>query len=177
MLRTANRTAGQRAAATVVTSRSAALARPVISPTVAGRNGIGRLSRASNSPSASSSRRSRSMRASSSPIPTARISLSRNENVPRPVKKFGLPQTTTCTPSASLTGALSTRSRGAVTVSDMSAAGSRSTMNTVLMPGRMLIWVNWPSTQTVPNLSIQLAIRMATARTGNGFSAEFVAGP
>ncbi len=106
-------------------------------------------------------------------MPTARISLSRNVSVPRPVKKFGLPQTTTCTPSTSLTGALSTRLRGAVTVSDMSAAGSRSTMNTVLAPGRMLIWVSWPSTQTAPNLSIQLAIRMATARTGNGFSAEF----
>ena len=75
-------------------------------------------------------------------MPTARISLSRNENVPRPVKKFGFPQTTTCTPSTSLTGARSTKSRGAVTVSDMSAAGSRSTMNTVLAPGRMLIWVN-----------------------------------
>ena len=88
------------------------------------------------------------------------------------MKKFGLPQTTTCTPSASLTGALSTRSRGAVTVSDMSAAGSRSTMKTVLAPGRMLIWASWPSTQTVPSLSIQPAIRIATARTGYGFSAE-----
>ena len=58
------------------------------------------------------------------------------------MKKFGLPQTTTCTPSTSLTGALSTRVREAVTLSDMSAAGSRSTMNTVLAPGRMLIWVS-----------------------------------
>jgi len=46
-------------------------------------------------------------------------------------------------------------------------------MKTVLAPGRMLIWANWPSTHTVPSLSIQPAIRMATARTGKGFSAEF----
>ena len=50
-------------------------ARPVISPMVLGRNGMGRFSRGSNRPSASSSLRSRSMRASSSPTPTARISV------------------------------------------------------------------------------------------------------
>jgi hypothetical protein len=82
VLRTANRTAGHRLAATVITSRSAWLARPVIKPIVPGRNGTGRLSRGSNSPSASSRRRSRSMRASSSPMPTARISLIRRLNEP-----------------------------------------------------------------------------------------------
>ena len=46
-------------------------------------------------------------------------------------------------------------------------------MNTVLVFGRIVIWANCPSTQTVPSLSIQPATRMATARTGNGFSAEF----
>ena len=37
----------------------------------------------------------------------------------------------------------------------MSAAGSRSTMNAV-ESGAALIWVSWPSTHTVPSLSIQL---------------------
>ena len=83
-----------------------------------------------------------------------------------------MPHTTTWVPSVSLTGAASTRSRGQVTVSDMSAAGSRNTMNTVLESLRTLIWVSCPSTHTVPSLSIQPATRMATARTGNGFSAE-----
>ncbi|COV67295.1 Uncharacterised protein [Mycobacterium tuberculosis] len=55
----------------------------------------------------------------------------------------------------------------------MSAAGSRNTMNTVLASGRIVIWANCPSTQTAPSLSIQPATRIATARTGNGFSAEF----
>ena len=54
----------------------------------------------------------------------------------------------------------------------MSAAGSRSTMNTVLASGRTLSSVSWPSTHTVPSLSIHPATRMATARTGQGFSAE-----
>ena len=36
----------------------------------------------------------------------------------------------------------------------------------------MLSWVIWPSTQTVPSLSIHSATRMATARTGQGFSAD-----
>ena len=116
------------------------------------------------------------MRASSSPTPTARISLTRNENVPRPVKKVGLPQTITWVPSVSFTGALRTRSRGQVMVSDMSAAGSRSTMNTVLESGRILSSVSWPSTHTVPSLSIHPATRMATARTGQGFSAELGGG-
>ncbi|SKU11787.1 Uncharacterised protein [Mycobacteroides abscessus subsp. abscessus] len=55
MLRTANCTAGQRVVATEVTSCSAALARPVMSPMRAGRNGTGRFKRASKSPSAASS--------------------------------------------------------------------------------------------------------------------------
>ena len=45
----------------------------------------------------------------------------------------------------------------------MSAAGSRSTMNTVFEFGRRFSWVIWPSTQTMPSLSIQPATRMATA--------------
>ena len=80
---TTNRTAGQRRRAVTSTSRSAALSRPVISPTTAGANGSGRLRAASKSPSAASSRRIRSIRASSSPRPTARISVARSENEPR----------------------------------------------------------------------------------------------
>src|SRR4051812_8230749 len=55
----------------------------------------------------------------------------------------------------------------------MSAAGSRSTMNTVLESGRPFSSVNWPSTHTVPSLSIHLATLVATARTGHGFSGDW----
>ena len=92
------------------------------------------------------------------------------------MKKLGLPSTTTWVPSVNFTGALSTRSRGQLMDSDMSAAGSRNTMNTVDAPGRMFSWVIWPSTQTMPSLSIQPATRIATARTGNGFSADWPCG-
>ena len=81
--------------------------------------------------------------------------------------------TTTWVPSVSVTGALRTSSRGHVIDSDMSAAGSRNTMNTVLESCRALISVNWPSTQTVPSRSIHLATRVATARTGHGFSGDW----
>jgi hypothetical protein len=80
---TTNCTAGQRRRAVTRTSRSAALSRPVMTPTTAGAKGSGRLRATSNSPSAASSRRIRSIRASSSPSPTARISVARSENDPR----------------------------------------------------------------------------------------------
>ena len=95
VLRIAKRTPGQRAAATLVTSCSAAPARPVISPIILGRNGSGRLSRGSNRPSASSTFRNISIRASNSPSPTARIALSRSENAPRRGSNCGLAHTTT----------------------------------------------------------------------------------
>ena len=119
-----------------MTSRSAALARPVISPMVLGRNGIGRFSRGSNRPSASSSLRSRSMRASSSPTPTARISLTRNENVPRPMKKFGLPSMITWVPSESLHRGIQHQVTGAGHRQRHVGGGSRSMMNAVLVFGR-----------------------------------------
>jgi len=101
---------------------------PVTSPTSPGRNGSGRLSLGSKRPSASSNRRNRSIRASSSPSPTARISLIRNENDPRRGSNCGRAHTTTWTPSASGTGASRTSAPAQFTRSDMSAAGSRSTM-------------------------------------------------
>ena len=67
--RTSNRTTGHRRRAFSTTSRSAALARPQTRPTVRGRNGSGRLRSSANSPSAASSRRRCSSRASSSPTP------------------------------------------------------------------------------------------------------------
>ena len=78
-----NSTAGQRRRAFVSTSRSAADARPVISPIRPGRNGSRRLRARSNSPSAASSFFSFSSRASSSPSPTWRISSARRLSVPR----------------------------------------------------------------------------------------------
>lgn len=56
---------------------------------------------------------------------------------------------------------------------DVDAGEDQPPMNTVLASGRIVIWANCPSTQTAPSLSIQPATRIATARTGNGFSAEF----
>src|SRR5262249_33339655 len=67
---------------------------------VAGRKGSRRLRSAANRPSAASDRRSRSSRASSSPMPTARISIPVRENEPRAVLSSGLAQTTTRAPSA-----------------------------------------------------------------------------
>ena len=72
----------------------------------------------------------------------------------------------TWVPSVSLTGAFITRSRGHVTDSDMSAAGSRSMMNAVLDWVAAFSWAIWPSTQTVPSLSIHSLTSIATARTG-----------
>ncbi|SKY12613.1 Uncharacterised protein [Mycobacteroides abscessus subsp. abscessus] len=82
--RTAKRTCVHRACATDITSRCAALARPEISPTVRGRNGSDRLRRGSKSPSAARSCLRRSMRRSSWPTPMGRMSVTRNEIVPRP---------------------------------------------------------------------------------------------
>ena len=48
----------------------------------------------------------------------------------------------------------------------MSAAGSRNVMNAVLVLGRSESWATWPSTQTVPSLSIQSLTIIATLRTG-----------
>ena len=76
-LTTRNSTAGQRRRALSSTSRSAALARPVIRPIRPGRNGSRRLRAGSNRPSAASSFLSCSSRASSSPRPTWRISSAR----------------------------------------------------------------------------------------------------
>src|SRR6478609_4306279 len=76
----------------------------------------------------------------------------------------------TCVPSESGTGALVTRSRGQLTVSDISAAGSRSTIQAV--DWRTFSSVSWPSIHTVPSRSMYLATRVATARTGQGLSGD-----
>src|SRR6516165_276287 len=78
---------------------------------------------------------------------------------------------TTWVPSDNGTGASSTRARGQLTDSDMSAAGSRSTIQAV--DWRSFSSVSWPSIQMVPRRSMYLATRVDTARTGQGFSAEF----
>ena len=64
-------------------SLTGAEARPQMSPTPRGRNGIGFFRSAENSPSAANDDFSRSSRASSSPSPTCRISRAASENVPR----------------------------------------------------------------------------------------------
>ena len=66
-------------------------------------------------------------------------------------------------------------SGGQVTVNDMSAAGSRSVMNAVRVPGRRDSWVICPSTQTWPSRWIHSAILTLTVRTGHGSSAELAA--
>jgi hypothetical protein len=42
--------------------------------------------------------------------------------------------------------------------------------NTVLAPGRRLIWATWPSTHTQPSLAIQAPTFWLTTRTGHGSS-------
>ncbi len=65
---------------------------------------------------------------------------------------------------------------GAVSCSDTSAAGSRSTRNAVPVPGRAVTWASWPSTHTAPSRSTHSAILRATVRTGHGCSGESEAG-
>ena len=72
-----------RAVGLVTAQNSAAEFCAVTSPTLWGRNGSGRLSSSANRPSAASSCRLRSRRASSSPSPTSRISRTFSESVPR----------------------------------------------------------------------------------------------
>ena len=86
--------------------------------------------------------RRRSIRASSSPTPIARISVARNEMVPRPVKKESLPYSTTRAPSTTGTGEDWMSIGEHVTDSDMSAAGSRSVRNAVRVPCRTDTWVS-----------------------------------
>ena len=174
VLMTLNRTCGQRVWALTSTSRSAADARPVISPTPVGRNGSGRLRCGAKRPSAASSFFRRSIRASSSPMPTARIWSARRLSVPRPKKNDGLACTTTLAPSRS-GGSISRISQfGQVTDIETSADGSRSVRNAVCVFGRELTCVTWPSTQTLPSRWIQSPILRATVRTGHGLSAVLV---
>ena len=76
----------------------------------------------------------------------------------------------TCVPSDSCTGAPQHQVAGQLTDSDMSAAGSRSTIQAV--DCRSFSSVSWPSTHTMPSRSMYLATRVATARTGQGFSGD-----
>jgi hypothetical protein len=126
-----NLTAGQRVAALRSTSRSAALSRPQIRPMVAGRKGSGRLRSGANTPSAASDRRSRSSRASNSPMPTARISIPVRENEPRAVLRSGLAHTTTRAPSAGGGSAASSTARAQITRTETAATGSRSVKKAV----------------------------------------------
>ena len=80
--------------------------------------------------------------------------------------------TTTLAPSTSGVARLSTVLRWTVSGTEMSATASRSTMKTVLRPGRRLIWAIWPSTQTAPSRSTYCEIRLAIWRTGAGDCAE-----
>ena len=76
--------------------------------------------------------------------------------------------TTTLAPSTSGGLRPSKRVRGQVTGTEMSATESRRVRNTVPTPGRRLTWATWPSTQTAPSRSTQLAIAVAIWRTGAG---------
>ena len=117
------------------------------------------------------------MRASSSPIPTARMSSTRRLSVPRPRKNDGLPCTITRLPSATAGPPSRTSPIGAVSCSDTSAAGSRRTRNAVPVPARAVTWASWPSTHTEPSRSTHSAILRATVRTGHGCSGEVGVAP
>ena len=123
--RTAKRTAGHRRRAFSTTSRSAALARPQINPTVRGRNGNGRLRRASSSPSLASTRLRCSIWASSSPTPTGLIASAVSCRVPRFSQNVGRACTTTRAPSTRSAPMASSTRAVAVTESEKSTSVSR----------------------------------------------------
>lgn len=154
-LRTSKRTAGQRRRAFSSTSRSAAEARPTTSPISCGRNGSGFLRSSANRPSAASDRFNRSSRASSSPMPTGRISVTRRDSCPRGAYHSGLARTTTRAPSDTASATSSQTCRKQVTLTEMSCDGSRSVRNTTPAPGRRDSCVICPSTHTWPSRSIQ----------------------
>ena len=104
-----NRTAGQRRCAFCTTSRSAADSRPHTSPMTPGRKGSARFRSAEKRPSAASCLRSLSSRASSSPMPTARISSAVSANEPLVALKSGLTNITTRAPSLGLTASKTCR--------------------------------------------------------------------
>ena len=153
------------AAATVVTSCSAALARPVIRPMVDGRNGSGRLSRGSNSPSASSSWRSRSI------APAARRADRANRVDPqRERSAHGVELRFAADDDLGALGqfhrAAATRSRGQMMSSDMLAAGSRK-HHVRGRAGRTFIWVNCPRPRPCRACRSR-PTRVATARPARG---------
>src|SRR5262249_28889565 len=172
--RTRNRTAGQRRAAFLSTSRSAAESRPQIRPTTPGRNGSGRLRSAANRPSAASERRSLSSRASSSPMPTVRISKAVSENEPLAVLKSGLAQRTTRAPWAG-GGSWASRTPWVhITRPATAAPGSRRVRNPVL-PRRFSSAI-WPPPQTRPRRPPHSPTSRSTVRTGTGDSGEVSSG-
>src|SRR6266496_2424793 len=168
---TRNRTAGHRRAALRRTSRSAADSRPQMRPTTPGRNGNGRFLAAAKSPSAASDCRSRSSRASSSPIPTARTSMAVRAKAPRLMLKSGFAQTTTRAPSAGAGSLASSTARGHTTRTDTAATGSRKVRKTTA-PRRVSSAI-WPSTQILPSRPSHSPTSRSTVRTGTGDSAEF----
>src|SRR5215469_18575976 len=171
---TRNWTAGHRCAAFCGTSRSAAESRPQIRPTDLGRNGSGRLRSAANSPSAARAVRSRSMRASRSPMPTDLICAALSANEPFAALNSGLAQITTRLPSPG--GGLVASSTAVVqmTRTDTAATGSRRTRKTV--PPRLASSAIWPSTQTRPRRPIHSPTTRRTVRTGTGDCSEVSSG-
>src|SRR5262249_14115192 len=129
---------------------------------------------AANSPSAASARRSRSSLASSSPMPTARISSAVSENDPRATLNSGLAHTTTRVPSPGAGSAASSTVREQITRTATAATGSRKVRNAVLP--RLVSSAIWPSTQTRPSLPTHSPTRRSTVRTGTGDSAEVSSG-
>ena len=125
--RIANRTDGQRRRAFSTTSFSAALPRPVTSPTCRGRNGSGRFRSASNSPSCASRCLRISIRASRSPTPTGRICRASSMSVPRLGQNTGLACRTTRAPSSRGEPIAAMACTEIEAASDMSTSGSRRT--------------------------------------------------
>ena len=146
--RMSNRTAGQRLRAFSTTSRSAALARPQTRPTTVGRNGSAFLRPASNNPSAASSRRRCSSRASSSPTPTGRMSSAASRSEPRLGLSSGRTWTTTRAPSPSGVCAASSTRVLTVAVKERSTSVSRRVRKHTDMPGRRLRSTTWASIHT-----------------------------
>ena len=165
-----NRAAGSRRRTFSTTSRSAALARPVISPMRAGRNGSAPLAvggedaLGGEQPLEPLERGQQFAEADQADLarPQAqRAALDVEvgtgaQHDPRPLVR----------PRRAATP------RAQVTVSEMLASVSRSTRNWVGTPGRRRSSAIWPSTQISPSRATQRPIFCATTRTGTGSSGE-----
>ncbi|CAB4610738.1 unannotated protein [freshwater metagenome] len=163
-----NCTSGQRSFAFCSTSFSASESLPVIKPILFGRNGNGCLRSMEVRPSTVSCARRRSMRSSSSPRPTLRISITCMVSLPPFGQKAGLIKARTRSPCFRSFGILATFQEWIETL--FSICRSRNSPNIFEAP--ILIEASSPSIHSTPRRSIH-SLRVSDSReTGQGESSE-----